>query len=103
MQQVYIDQIPKRSGREGGKAGRPITVETNMFRINFASMFQKNVVHYDVVIDPDRPKFLMRPVFEEYRKMFFPNRYPAFDGKKNAYSGQDLPFGDRSVSDRFRK
>ncbi|XP_076684967.1 argonaute 2 isoform X5 [Andrena cerasifolii] len=96
MQQLYVDQIPKRSGRVGGTAGRPITVETNMFRINFGSMFQKNVVHYDVVIDPDRPKFLMRPVFEEYRKMFFPNRYPAFDGKKNAYSGQDLPFGDHS-------
>ncbi|XP_076247195.1 argonaute 2 [Calliopsis andreniformis] len=94
FQAMYYEAIPKR--KTGGKTGRPIMVETNMFRINLNTKFLKNVVHYDVVIDPDRPKFLMRPVFEEYRKLYFPSRHAAFDGKKNAYSASDLPFGAES-------
>lgn len=98
---MYIEQIPKRSNKGGGKMGRPITVETNMLKINFNSQMLRDIVHYDVVIEPDRPKFLMRPIFEGYRKTHFPQRYPAFDGKKNAYSAKDLPFGDRSVSEKL--
>ncbi|XP_054013993.1 protein argonaute-2 isoform X2 [Hylaeus anthracinus] len=99
MQDMYINQIPKRSGPGGGVDGRRITVETNMFKIVFNSNFKENVVHYDVLIEPDRPKFLMRRVFEAYRSKHFPNRYPAFDGKRNAYSAGDLPFGDHSKQD----
>ncbi|XP_076639294.1 argonaute 2 isoform X2 [Colletes latitarsis] len=102
LQSQYMSQIPKRSGPDGGKAGRRILVETNMFKIVFNKNFQENVIHYDVVIEPDKPKFLMRPVFEEFRKKNFPNRYPAFDGKKNAYSAQDLPFGDRSKEQEIK-
>ncbi|XP_076662245.1 argonaute 2 [Halictus rubicundus] len=95
LQNMYLEQIPKRMSPTGGTEGRRITVETNMFKINF-NHFETHVVHYDVVIDPDRPKFLMRPVFEAYKKMFFPNRHPAFDGRKNVYSAKYLPFGDES-------
>ncbi|XP_043264089.1 protein argonaute-2 isoform X2 [Colletes gigas] len=102
LQNQYMSQIPKRSGLGGGRAGRPITVETNMFKIVFNKNFQENIIHYDVVIEPDKPKFLMRPVFELYRKKNFPNRYPAFDGKQNAYSAQELPFGDRSKEQEIK-
>lgn len=42
-------------------------------------------------------KAICRAVFEKCRLRHFPQRYPAFDGKKNAYSANDLPFND-SVS-----
>ncbi|XP_076181590.1 argonaute 2 [Ptiloglossa arizonensis] len=99
LQNMLWNQIPKRKNPNGGTAGRPIFVETNMLKIILCPKFKENIVHYDVVIDPDKPKFLMRPIFEEYRKKHFPNRYPAFDGRKNAYSGGDLPFGDYSIED----
>ncbi|XP_015438406.1 PREDICTED: protein argonaute-2 [Dufourea novaeangliae] len=102
LQEMYLEQIPKRTSAEGGKAGRKIVVETNMFKINFPSTFKTDVVHYDVVIDPDKPKFLMRPIFEEFRKKYFPNRYPAYDGKKNAYSAGNLPFGDCSKEEEIQ-
>ncbi|XP_076229026.1 protein argonaute-2-like [Nomia melanderi] len=97
LQNMYIEHIPRRCAP--GQAGRKITVETNMFRLVFKPTFETCIVHYDVVIDPDKPKFLMRPVFEQYRKNHFPNRYPAFDGRKNAYSAKELPFGDQSIPD----
>lgn len=95
MQKMYIDQIPTRCTT--GQSGRKITVETNMLRLTFKPTFETCIVHYDVVINPDKPKFLLRSAFEQYRNKHFPNRYPAFDGKKNAYSAKELPFGDQSV------
>ncbi|XP_076381016.1 protein argonaute-2-like [Megalopta genalis] len=101
MQDMYLEQIPKRKSAKGGVMGRPIIVETNMLKI-ILDKLQTHVVHYDVIIEPDKPKFLMRPVFEEYRKLHFPSRYPAFDGKKNAYSAKELPFGDISEQDEVK-
>lgn len=95
---MYLEQIPRKSTSKQPKEGRKITVETNMLRLIFPPNFQTEVIHYDVVITPDKPKFLLRPVFEEYRKKHFPNRHPAFDGRKNAYSAKYLPFGAESVS-----
>jgi hypothetical protein len=34
---------------------------------------------------------------EEFRRRNYPQRFPAFDGKKNMYSSGELPFG-REVS-----
>lgn len=88
-------EMPKRSKPDQcGTAGRRISVYTNMMSIDLGSKFKTNAVHYDVEIDPDRPKFLMRQVFEALRKKHFPQRYPAFDGRKNLYSAGDLPFDD---------
>lgn len=97
MHDMYLDQIPKRTNQIN-KLGRNIMVETNMLKLIFAQNFQTNIIHYDVIITPDKPKFLLRTVFEEFRKKQCPKRYPAFDGKKNAYSAKILPFGDKSVS-----
>lgn len=67
-------------------------VLTNMFEIVFDEKFATNAVHYDVEIEPTASKALYRKVFEEYRRKYFINRYPAFDGKKNAYSATELPY-----------
>ncbi|CAK9817409.1 Protein argonaute-2 [Anthophora plagiata] len=102
LHQMYLDQIPPKSSLTGGKAGTRITVETNMLKMIFNSNFETEIVHYDVVITPDKPKFLLRPIFEEFRKKHFPKRFPAFDGKKNAFSAKELPFGDTSVEDEIK-
>ncbi|XP_076752627.1 argonaute 2 [Xylocopa sonorina] len=101
VQQMYMNEIPKKASNEN-KDGRRITVYTNMFKLIFHRNFEKTAVHYDVVITPDRPKCLLRAVFEEYRKKHFPQRFPAFDGKKNAYSANSLPFGDISQEDEIQ-
>ncbi|XP_071857874.1 protein argonaute-2-like [Bombus fervidus] len=84
-----------------GTTGKKIMVETNMFRLIFPRNFETNVIHYDVVITPDKPKCFLRTVFEEFRKKQCPKRYPAFDGRKNAYSANDLPFGDQSKEEEI--
>lgn len=86
--------------RSGGQAGRKIIVETNMLKLNFQN-FKTRIIHYDVDIIPDKPKCFLRSVFEEFRKIHCLKRYPAFDGRKNAYSANELPFGDESVSNRL--
>ncbi|KOX67889.1 Protein argonaute-2 [Melipona quadrifasciata] len=94
--QEYFGLIPLKTSRSGGQAGRKITLETNMLALNFSRNFQTNIIHYDVDIVPDKPKCFLRTVFEEFRKIHCLKRYPAFDGRKNAYSGNDLPFGNES-------
>ncbi|XP_043510575.1 protein argonaute-2 [Frieseomelitta varia] len=94
--QDYSKLIPLKTSRSGGQVGRKIIVETNMLKLNFPKNFQARIIHYDVDIVPDKPKCFLRFVFEEFRKIHCPNRYPAFDGRKNAYSANDLPFGNES-------
>ncbi|KOC70760.1 Protein argonaute-2 [Habropoda laboriosa] len=48
------------------------------------------------------PQFLLKVVFEEFRKKHFPKRFPAFDGKKNAFSAKNLPFGVTSTEDEIK-
>ncbi|KAG8228778.1 Argonaute-2 [Ladona fulva] len=77
-----------------GETGRKIEVETNHLPF---SIKVKEIIHYDVSIEPDKPKRLMRFVMEAFRQKFYRNRYPAFDGKKNLYSSGFLEFKE-SVS-----
>ncbi|XP_043502637.1 protein argonaute-2-like [Polistes fuscatus] len=86
--------IPKRKQAICGTLGRPIMVEVNVMSFEFKK-FVTNVTQYDVNIIPDKPRFLMRRVFEHFRRTNFPSRYPAYDGNKIVYSAQDLPFGER--------
>ncbi|XP_029665997.1 protein argonaute-4 isoform X2 [Formica exsecta] len=96
----YQLAIPRRKNPwKAGTLGTRITVYTNMFEIIFNTNFITNAVHYDVDITPIAPKALYRKVFEQCRVNYFKNRYPAFDGKKNAYSANDLPFNDSMESD----
>ncbi|XP_070151437.1 protein argonaute-2-like isoform X3 [Polyergus mexicanus] len=96
----YQLAIPRRKDpKKAGTRGTHIFVYTNMFEIIFDQNFVTNAVHYDVDITPIAPKALYRKVFEQCRINNFKNRYPAFDGKKNAYSANDLPFIDFMESD----
>ncbi|XP_025270021.1 protein argonaute-2 isoform X2 [Camponotus floridanus] len=91
----YQLAIPKRKNiMKAGTKGIPIRVYTNLFEIIFGKDFVTNAVHYDVTISPIASKAIYRKVFEKCRVSKFHSRYPAFDGKKNAYSANDLPFGD---------
>lgn len=67
----------------GGRSGRPIKVETNYLKLNLGNL--KRAIHYDVALEPDRPKGELRRVMEEFRLKNYPKRYPAFDGVKNLY------------------
>ncbi|XP_024894018.1 protein argonaute-2-like [Temnothorax curvispinosus] len=106
----YYNMIPKRTNpAKGGSVGVPVRVWTNMFKIIFDDKFITNAVHYDIDIKPYKekedkkkankkelnlPKPLCRSIFEKCRNKHFKNRYPAYDGKKNAYSANDLPIDD---------
>lgn len=48
--------------------------------------------HYDVTISPDVPKLVLPIVFELFRQKNFPNRFPAFDGRKNMYTATEMPW-----------
>lgn len=61
-----------------------------MLPIIFGKKFPTEVVHYDVKIVPDKPKYLMRRVFAAARNILFSERNPAYDGKANAYSAGPL-------------
>ena len=101
--------IPKRKNPLcGGKIGKNISVFTNMYQIIFSDKFVTNAVHYDIVIRPidekpsktetkkeiKLPKILCRNIFEQCRNKHFSKRFPAYDGKKNAYSANELPFSN---------
>ncbi|XP_077273947.1 argonaute 2 [Temnothorax americanus] len=106
----YYNMIPKRTNpAKGGSVGVPVRVWTNMFKIIFDDKFVTNAVHYDIDIKPYKekedkkkankkelnlPKPLCRSIFEKCRNKHFKNRYPAYDGKKNAYSANNLPIDD---------
>lgn len=108
----YQNMIPKRVHPEkGGSVGIKIEVLTNMFKVIFDENFVTNAVHYDVTIKPYKqstektgkkkdqkefklPKAVCRSIFEQFRNKHFKNRFPAYDGKKNAFSANDLPFVD---------
>lgn len=94
MKQYQLSIPKRRNPNKGGTLGKQIYVWTNMFEILFHKNFVTNAIHYDVTITPNAPKLLHKDVFEECRKAYFDKRFPAFDGKKNAYSANDLPFKD---------
>lgn len=99
-------RIPRRQRiKQPSSETASIKVNTNMFKIKFDNDFLKKAVHYDVDITIKQPnksstqttsnkfsKALCRKIFEQCRSKNFSERYPAFDGKKNAYSAYDLPF-----------
>ncbi|KAF5277709.1 hypothetical protein FQR65_LT03689 [Abscondita terminalis] len=85
--------VPQRKKlNSGGTKGRKILIETNHLALQFKNLGV--AIHYDVAIDPDKPKKLMRTVMEQFRRQYYPNRYPAYDGTKNLYSSSRLPFGE---------
>uniref|UniRef100_A0A1L8DX88 Putative germ-line stem cell division protein hiwi/piwi n=1 Tax=Nyssomyia neivai TaxID=330878 RepID=A0A1L8DX88_9DIPT len=72
-----------------GTAGTKVKFETNYVRL-ILSKLTDVAYHYDVAIDPDRPKKLMKDVFEAFRQKNFPQFTMAYDRAKNAYTIQRL-------------
>ncbi|KAJ8880835.1 hypothetical protein PR048_017306 [Dryococelus australis] len=86
-------KVPQRKNlKSGGTLGRKTVVETNHLALDLSRVRNERIAHYDVAIDPDKPKRLIRFVMEQFRIENYPDRYPAFDGKKNLYSSGYLPF-----------
>nr|WDW26278.1 AGO-2 [Amrasca biguttula biguttula] len=88
-----------------GTRGRSITIEVNHLALTLKKAGL--AYHYDCAFKPDVPKKMLRLAIKEMQKKYFPNRNPAFDGRKNLYSYGELPFGDQvrdtvSVSDEER-
>ncbi|XP_057325397.1 protein argonaute-2-like [Microplitis mediator] len=84
--------VRKNPGKAGAR-GRNIEVFTNMVKIIFESKFKVSATHYDVKFSTNTPKLLKRLAFNKLREEKFPKNWPAFDGRANAYSVGDLPFG----------
>ncbi|KAG4066948.1 hypothetical protein HA402_007696 [Bradysia odoriphaga] len=60
-------------------------LETNYLKLNIGKM--KDVAyHYDVTIEPDKPKKNMSKIFQQFCTNNFPGTGIAFDGARNAYS-----------------
>lgn len=75
-----------------GTSGRKLPdIETNYLRINMKG--QAKAYHYDVRIEPERPKKLLTRVFLRFVAINFPRETIAFDGMNSAYSARvlDIP------------
>ncbi|XP_069693993.1 protein argonaute-2-like isoform X2 [Periplaneta americana] len=81
--------IPRR--KSPGTRGRPTVVEVNYLALNISKLRNPIAYHYDVKFEPELPKRLLRPALDEYKIIHFPNRWPAFDGRKNLFSSTELP------------
>ncbi|XP_052892464.1 protein argonaute-2-like [Anopheles moucheti] len=72
-----------------GTGGTKVTVEANFFRLQLDQL--KDVAyHYDVAIEPDRPKKFLRAVFAQFCRENYPGALMAYDGQKSAYTTRKL-------------
>ncbi|XP_049822129.1 protein argonaute-2-like isoform X2 [Aethina tumida] len=77
-----------------GKLGRKIQLESNHLTLKIGGLLE--AYHYDVAIKPDMPKKVLPTVFEMFRRQHFPDRHPAFDGRKNMYTPKKMPWPSKS-------
>lgn len=83
-----------------GTKGKRVKCDTNYVELNLKNLV--NVAyHYDIAIEPDRPKKLLRNVFEAFRLKHFPHMTMAFDGNKLAYSVGQLTLPPGGLSDEI--
>ncbi|XP_055914465.1 protein argonaute-2 [Eupeodes corollae] len=81
---------PPQKSIPRGTLGQKFELETNYLMLDLKNM-PDVAYHYDVKIDPDRPKKFLRVAFNEYVKKIFPEYSLAYDGQANAYSPVLLP------------
>lgn len=79
-----------------GTKGKKIPIESNHLSLNLGKLM--SAIHYDVAIEPDTPKSLLRQVMTLFGRRHYPDRYPAFDGRKNLYAPTPL-FKEDSKTD----
>lgn len=70
-----------------GKSGKSVPggIQTNYLALIIKDIID-NAYHYDITIEPNTPKRLLKFAFDEFRKVNIPNAFIAFDGQKSAYS-----------------
>ncbi|XP_031627620.1 protein argonaute-2 [Contarinia nasturtii] len=98
---ITMDDLKKKGINElkvkykgPGKRGRSLgEIETNYLKIVLNNLVE-NAYHYDVKIEPDRPKKLLTAVFLRFTELNYPKECIAFDGQKNAYATKPLKIGD---------
>ena len=77
-----------------GREGRSIKLRANHFAIRIPPII---IQHYDLNIQPDKcPKRVNREIIDTMVNKFqniFNTQHPAFDGKRNLYTKDPLPFG----------
>lgn len=77
-----------------GREGRSIKLRANHFAIRIPPIL---IQHYDLNIQPDKcPKRVNREIIDTMVNKFqniFNTQHPAFDGKRNLYTKDPLPFG----------
>lgn len=80
----------KGAGTKGRSLG---PLETNYLKLIIDKMTEY-AYHYDVKIEPDRPKKLLMMVFLQFVEINFPNASIAFDDANSAYASEKLMIGD---------
>lgn len=77
-----------------GSRGRQLgMIETNYLELIFNKLVA-NAYHYDVKMEPDRPKKLLTMVWLKFKETNYPSESIAFDGTNNAYASAPLKIGD---------
>ena len=81
-----------------GHEGRSIKLRANHFSIHIPPIL---IQHYDLNIQPDKcPKRVNREIIDTMVNKFqnvFNSQHPAFDGKRNLYTKDLLPFGRERI------
>jgi eukaryotic translation initiation factor 2C len=81
-----------------GREGRSIKLRANHFAIRIPPIL---IQHYDLNIQPDKcPKRVNREIIDTMVNKFqniFNTQHPAFDGKRNLYTKDPLPFGRERI------
>ncbi|CAF4367687.1 unnamed protein product [Rotaria sp. Silwood2] len=81
-----------------GREGRSIKLRANHFAIRIPPIL---IQHYDLNIQPDKcPKRVNREIIDTMVNKFqniFNTQHPAFDGKRNLYTKDSLPFGRERI------
>jgi eukaryotic translation initiation factor 2C len=81
-----------------GREGRSIKLRANHFSIRIPPIL---IQHYDLNIQPDKcPKRVNREIIDTMVNKFqniFNTQHPAFDGKRNLYTKDPLPFGRERI------
>ncbi|CAG8629736.1 19317_t:CDS:10, partial [Gigaspora margarita] len=84
-----------------GRLGRSIRVRSNFFEV--LSIPEQNIIHYDITITPDVPPALNRKIFEVFERenliCALKSIRVIFDGRKNVFAPQFLPFGEAATFD----
>ncbi|KAF0507182.1 Piwi-domain-containing protein [Gigaspora margarita] len=92
-------QFAQRPGE--GRLGRSIRVRSNFFEV--LSIPEQNIIHYDITITPDVPPALNRKIFEVFERenliCALKSIRVIFDGRKNVFAPQFLPFGEAATFD----